>query len=135
MSLFEQKIEGVPQFVSYFAPVLEVLRDLGGQARPKEVFDEIAKRHEVPDEFLEQTNKNGQPKFNNRVAWARFYLVKAGLMYSPKRGVWALTNAGRNAEMADDLAVDIFRREHSALKPNEDEDQGKHPARDAVKLR
>lgn len=123
MSLFEQKIEGVPQFVSYFAPVLEVLRDLGGQARPKEVFDEIAKRHEVPDEFLEQTNKNGQPKFNNRVAWARFYLVKAGLMYSPKRGVWALTNAGRNAEMADDLAVDIFRREHSALKPNEDEDQ------------
>lgn len=48
MSLFEQKIEGVSQFVSYFAPVLEVLRDLGGQARPKEVFEEIVKRHRCP---------------------------------------------------------------------------------------
>jgi restriction endonuclease Mrr len=80
VKLFEQKIEGVPQFVSYFAPVLEVLRDLGGRARPKQVFQEIAQRHEVPDDFLNQTNKNGQPKFNNRVAWARFYLVKAGYL-------------------------------------------------------
>lgn len=123
VSLFEQKIEGVPQFVSYFSPVLEVVSDLGGQARPKQVFEEIAKRHEVPEDFLNQTNKNGQPKFNNRVAWARFYLVKAGLLYSPKRGVWALTDAGRSVEMTDELAVDIFRREHSALKADEDEDQ------------
>ena len=123
MKLFEQKIEGVPQFVSYFAPVLEVLRDLGGRARPKQVFQEIAQRHEVPDDFLNQTNKNGQPKFNNRVAWARFYLVKAGYLYSPKRGIWALTDAGGSIEMTDDLAVEIFRQEHAALKADEDEDQ------------
>lgn len=123
MNLFEQKIEGVPQFVSYFEPVLAVLRDLGGQAKPKEVFEEIAKRYEVPPEILSQTNKNGQPKFHNRVAWARFYLVKAGLLYSPKRGIWGLTEAGKSATMTDDLAIDIFRREHSALKANEDEDQ------------
>lgn len=123
MSIFEQKIEGVPQFVSYFAPVLEVVRDLGGEARPKQVFEEIAKRHEVPTDFLNQTNKNGQPKFNNRVAWARFYLVKAGYLYSPKRGVWAVTDAGGSVEMTDDLAVEIFRQEHAALKADEDEDQ------------
>lgn len=123
MGLFEQKLEGVPQFVSYFGPVMEVLRDLGGQARPKQVFEEIATRHEVPEDFLNQTNKNGQPKFNNRVAWARFYLVKAGYLYSPKRGVWALTEAGRSVEMTDDLAVDIFRQEHTALKADEDEEQ------------
>ncbi len=64
MSLFRQKIDGVPQFVTYFAPVLEVMRDLGGQARPKQVFDEIANRYDVPNSFLDQTNKNGQPKFN-----------------------------------------------------------------------
>lgn len=123
MKLFEQKIEGVPQFVSYFGPVLDVLRDLGGEAKPKQVFEAIADRHEVPEDFLNQTNKNGQPKFNNRVAWARFYLVKAGLLYSPKRGIWALTEEGKATEMSDDLAVDIFRREHSALKADEDEDQ------------
>lgn len=123
MSLFRQKIDGVPQFVTYFAPVLEVMRDLGGLARPKQVFDEIANRYDVPDSFLDQTNKNGQPKFNNRVAWARFYLVRAGYLYSPKRGVWGLTDAGRSVEMTDDLAVEIFREGHASLKANEDEDQ------------
>ncbi len=123
MSIFEQKIEGVPQFVSYFAPVLEILRDLGGQARPKQVFEEIAKRHDVPESFLNQTNKNGQPKFNNRVAWARFYLVKAGYLYSPKRGVWGLTDAGGSVHMTDDLAVEIFKQEHATLKADVDEDQ------------
>jgi 5-methylcytosine-specific restriction protein B len=123
VKLFEQKIEGVPQFVSYFGPVLDVLRDLGGEAKPKQVFEAIAERYEVSEDFLNQTNKNGQPKFNNRVAWARFYLVKAGLLFSPKRGIWALTEEGKATEMSDDLAVDIFRREHSALKADEDEDQ------------
>jgi len=109
--------------VSYFGPVLDILRELGGQAKPKQVFEQIAERYEVPADFLSQTNKNGQPKFNNRVAWARFYLTKAGLLYAPKRGIWALTEAGKVAEMTDDLAVKIFRKEHSALKLDEDEEQ------------
>ena len=33
MGLHEQKIDGVPQFVSYFAPVIEIMRDLGGKER------------------------------------------------------------------------------------------------------
>jgi 5-methylcytosine-specific restriction protein B len=123
MSISDQKIEGVPQFVSYFAPVLEAVGDLGGQAQPKQVFDSISSRYKIPDEFLSQANKNGQPKFNNRVAWARFYLVKAGLLYSPKRGLWALTDSGLSVDMTEELAVEIFRRTHSALKADEDEDQ------------
>ena len=59
MGLHEQKIDGVPQFVSYFAPVIEIMRDLGGQARPRQVFEELIKRHQVPQGFLALTNKNG----------------------------------------------------------------------------
>lgn len=123
MSIFEQKIEGVPQFVSYFAPVLEVVRDLGGQAKPRDVMDAIARHYDLPEEALKQTNKNGQPTFYNRVAWARFYLVKAGYLYSPKRGVWALTEAGEQAELTEDLAVELFRNARSVIKADEDEDQ------------
>ena len=67
MGLHEQKIEGVPQFVSYFVPVVEILRDLGGQARPRQVFDELIKRHQISEDFLALTNKNGGSKFENRV--------------------------------------------------------------------
>ena len=33
MGLHDQKIDGVPQFVSYFVPVIEIMRDMGGQGR------------------------------------------------------------------------------------------------------
>lgn len=35
MGLHDDKIDGVPQFVSYFAPVIEIMRDLGGEVRPR----------------------------------------------------------------------------------------------------
>lgn len=123
MRLFEQKIEGVPQFVSYFGPLVEVLRDLGGQAKPREVFDEIARRYEFSDEDMSKVNKNGRPTFENRVAWGRFYLTKAGLLYSPKRGVWALTDAGQTAELTDEFAIQLFREARTEIKADEDEDQ------------
>ena len=34
MSIFHAKIDGVPQFVSYFAPVHRAMQQLGGQATP-----------------------------------------------------------------------------------------------------
>ena len=121
MGLHNQKIDGVPQFVSYFAPVLEIMRDLGGEARPRQVFDELIKRHDIPDDFLSLTNKNGGSKFENRVHFARFYLSKAGLLYSPKRGVWALTETGRQAEPTPETATEIFRSAHANFAGDEDE--------------
>ncbi len=96
MSLFQQKIEGVPQFVSYFVPVRDALLHFGGQATARQVYDHIAQHGGFTNEDLSQSNQNGRPTFENRVAWARFYLTKASWMFSPKRGVWALTELGKN---------------------------------------
>lgn len=126
VGIHEDKIEGVPQFVSYFGPLLEILRDLGGQARPKQIYDEIRKRYSLPDGFLEQTNRSGQPKFENRVAWARFYLTKAGLMNSPKRGIWALTEQGSKAHITPAVAADLFRNAQATFKGDEDEQEAPH---------
>lgn len=123
MGLHDQKIEGVPQFVSYFSPLLDIMRDLGGEARPKDVFDELIKRHEIPDEFLALTNKNGGSKFENRVHFARFYLFKAGLLHSPKRGVWALTDQGWNSKLTTESAVKLFKSARTRFPGNEDEAQ------------
>lgn len=130
LGVYDEKIEGLPQFASYFAPVLEIVRNLGGQARPRQVFQALVERHGVPVEFLERTNRNGRPKFENRVAWARFYLTKAGLLTSPKRGIWALTDAGRQAEMTPKYAAELFHSARSNFNGDEDEDQA--PGDDAA---
>src|SRR3989304_4285344 len=49
--------------------------------------------------------KSGQSRIYNQIAWARLYLVKAGLLDSSKRGVWSLTEKGRTAELTPDFAL------------------------------
>lgn len=121
MELHEQKIDGVPQFVSYFAPVIQIMRDLGGQARPRQVFEELIARYQIPQEFLALTNKNGGSKFENKVHFARFYLFKAGVMTSPNRGVWGLTEQGWKADLTADWAAEIFRTARVNFTGDEDE--------------
>ena len=123
MNVFEEKIKGVPQFVSYFGPILDILRDLGGQAKPAQVYDELVSRYEMPESLQNQVNKNGNPTYKNRVNWARFYLVKAGLIYSPKYGTWGLTDAGQAIEISDERAAEIFQEARATFKVDEDEDK------------
>lgn len=122
MNVYEDKIDGAPQFVSYFRPVIDTLRNFGVPVKPREVFASIADQYGVPDEIRDQVNSNGQPKFENRVAWARFYLTKAGLMYAPERGVWALTEAGLVADLSDETAVALFKEVQTKFKGKEDDE-------------
>ena len=122
MSVFHAKINGVPQFVSYVAPVHRALLAFDGKATPKQVYDHIVRNEGIAPEDLAQTNQNGRPTFENRAAWARFYMTKAGWMYTPERGVWALTELGQQAnEITDEQAAGLFRSVATQLKGHEEE--------------
>ncbi|MEJ5029910.1 AAA family ATPase [Comamonas sp. MYb69] len=121
MSLFNAKIEGVPQFVSYFDALLRALHRLGGTAKPKEAFSDIAKNEGVTGQELAQITKDGFSKFEVGVSWARFYLIKAGWMYAPKRGVWALTDKGKEATtLTQEQAIAIFKGVQTKFKGDEE---------------
>jgi restriction endonuclease Mrr len=60
----------------------------------------------------------GAPRFDNQVAWARFYLVKEGVVDSSKRGIWSLSDRGREIEsLSLDESLAIFQRIHSEFQP------------------
>lgn len=110
MSLFHAKIEGVPQFVSYFPAVHRAMQHFGGQATPKQVYAFIAEHEGLTEAELEQKLPSGEVAYVNRTRWARLYLTKAGWMYSLKHGVWALTELGKAAaEVSDAQAVALFK--------------------------
>ena len=122
MSLFHAKIEGVPQFVSYFPAVHRAMQHFGGQATPKQVYAFIAEHEGLTAEDMAQVNQNGKPTFENRAAWARFYMTKAGWMYAPKHGVWALTEQGKQAaELSQEQAVTMFKSVATKLKGHEED--------------
>lgn len=112
---------GGPKFVQFFSPVIEALKELGGSGRPSEVRDVIAKQLSISEQDRTELLEGGAPRFDNQVAWARFYLVKAGLVDSSRRGVWSLSDKGREIEsLPFDEALSIFRQIHSEFQSERD---------------
>jgi restriction system protein len=62
------KMPAGPEFVRFFGPVLDTLREIGDSGRPKEVTDRVAARLKLPQDELNRTNKNGESRFANQVA-------------------------------------------------------------------
>jgi restriction system protein len=99
-----------PKFVRYFGPLLDALREIGGSAKPEEAVDKVAQDMRIPDHVLDETLPSGAARFRNCVAWARFYLTREGLLDSSRRGVWSLTEQGRQTTLNHQQAYAIFRK-------------------------
>ena len=101
--------ENGAQFVRYMQPVIDALNSLGGSGSPDEVIERIAKTLAVPDDVQNEIlPSGGRTRFGNQVAWARFYLVKEGLIDSSRRGVWSLTAAGQSAHLTLEQSREVF---------------------------
>lgn len=98
------------EFLRFMNPLLDAMREKGGQARPREIYDAIAQRLNLSEEERSVTNKNGYPRFENQIAWARSYLVKTGYLDSPSHGIWRLTDKGKDAHLDGPDIDSIFRR-------------------------
>jgi restriction system protein len=96
------------QFVRYFGPLLDALRHLGGSGTPEEVVERIATDLKLSDEVQNELLPSGEPRYRNQVHWARFYLVREGLLDASRRGVWSLTERGRATTLTHQQAREIF---------------------------
>lgn len=105
-----------PQFVKYFPEVISALKNLGNSGTPSEVREQIAAKCNLADDELNEQTKSGINKFENQVAWARFYLAKAGYIDSSKRGVWSLTEKGIHSSLSHKEAIKVFNQVHSAFQ-------------------
>ena len=56
------------EFVKWFGPFLDSLRELGDSGKPREVSNKIAETLKLSDEVLDETLKSGGSKFHNQVA-------------------------------------------------------------------
>ena len=72
---------------------------MGGSATASEVTDAVIERENLDEELLALTNKNGQSKVRNQIAWARMYLVHSGHLDASLRGVWRLTEKGQHENL------------------------------------
>lgn len=114
-----------PEFTRFMAPLLEVLKSLGGSARPAEANEAVIARLKITDAELSAQNKNGQSRVENQIAWAKFYLSKAGYIDSSNRGVWTLTEKALKETLSPDDGLRVFKevRKSFPRQPREEEEE------------
>lgn len=102
----------VPKFFEFFEAFLKAVSD-GELHSAKDVRNNIANSMELTEEDLAEMLPSGtQRTFDNRVAWARTYLDKAGLIETPMRGKYHITEEGIRA-LASNEKIDIAYLEKS----------------------
>ena len=87
----------VPKFFEFFGAFLSALSD-GRTYKAQDVREYIAEKMNISEQDqAELLPSKRQSTFNNRVAWARTYLDRAGLIETPSRGQYRITEEGKRA--------------------------------------
>lgn len=90
-----EESKGIPDYQKIMLPLLRRLED-GAEHSMRELINALAVEFGLTEEERKQLLPSGvQPVFDNRVGWARTYLLKAGLLESPRRGIVKITERGR----------------------------------------
>ena len=104
-----------PEFIRFFRPILELLKDSGGTGTPSEIVDRSLEIAKISESEQQAINKNGQSRVKNQVHWARQYLVWGGYLDSSRRGVWSLTDKGRSADVTKLNPLEVFKSVQTSL--------------------
>lgn len=85
----------VPTYDRLMWPTLQALKALGGSGSIQEIDAKVAEQEKFTDAQLGILHKDGpKSEISYRLAWARTYLGKAGVIENSDRGVWSLTSTG-----------------------------------------
>ena len=111
----------VPTFDRFMNPVIQALKKLGGSGTIEEINNtatEIARLSDEQLEVLHDPEKGSQTEVEYRLAWARTYLKKYGVLENSSRGVWALTPKGRQLDQVNPQEVRRFvQKQQKKVKP------------------
>ncbi|MBI2271932.1 MAG: restriction endonuclease [Bacteroidetes bacterium] len=84
----------IPDYQSLMLPLLKLVADRQ-EHKYRDLIENLATEFKVTDEERKELLASGnQAIFDNRVGWAKTYLKKAGLLDSPKRATFVITDRG-----------------------------------------
>ena len=96
----------VPTYDQLMNPTLVALHALGGSTSIPELVERVIADLRCPREVVEQPHGDrGMTELEYRLAWARTYLKKYGLLDNSSRGVWSLTPKGLETKSVEPREV------------------------------
>jgi restriction system protein len=97
----------IPDFQSIMRPMLEHLSD-GKVRKNRETNEFLAEHFQLSEEELSEMLPSGYARlFDNRIGWAKTHLKGAGLIESPARAKYRITQRGLDALSQTDQPINL----------------------------
>jgi restriction system protein len=98
----------IPSYDNLMNPLLQALQALGGSGSIEELYDKVVELERFPEDItseLHDPERSNQTEIAYRLAWARTYLKKYGILENSARGIWSLNQNSKEAEKVDPQKV------------------------------
>ncbi|MDQ6988580.1 MAG: Mrr restriction system protein [Mariprofundaceae bacterium] len=129
-------MKSMPTFDLLMNPLLNALNNLGGSGSIDEIYDKVVELEEIGDEFLSvphNPEKSNQTEVAYRLAWARTYLRKYGFLENSSRGIWALTQKGKEETKVTAAEVLRYVRQLDKKNPQSKKNKSENDTPEEVK--
>lgn len=84
----------IPNYQSLMFPLLKFLSDKK-EHKIRQAVEKLSNEFNLSEEERQELLPSGQqPIIDNRIGWARTYMLKAGLLVAPRRGYIKISNKG-----------------------------------------
>lgn len=126
----------IPDFQTIMLPLLQFAGD-EQEHSIHEAHDRLADHFGLtPEEINDLLPSGQQTTFYNRVGWARTYLKKSGLLHTPKRAYFQITDRGREVLATNPERIDMkFLRqfpEYNAFKAASNKPASDEESRESI---
>ena len=118
------RIHKCPRFDELILPTFQALKKMGGSGSNAEIRDTVAKDLHLSDDALNELlpHSTSQTLFENRLAWARFYLKSAGIITNSARSVWAIEPEYTSVKTIDPREIIKIARNNNRIVSQDDTD-------------
>jgi restriction system protein len=93
------KHDQIPKYHELMNPLFKALHELGGSGSIEEILSKVSDSLDLPEDVLatpHNPDKSSQTELEYRLAWARTYLKKYGIIDNSERGVWVIVPEKRD---------------------------------------
>jgi restriction system protein len=108
----------IPDYQKLMLPLLKLLSD-SNEHKYRDLIEKLAIEFQITDDERKELLASGnQAIFDNRVGWAKTYLKKAGLIESPQRAIFKITEIGHDtlAKNLDNIDAKYLKQFPSFLE-------------------
>jgi restriction system protein len=121
----------MPKYHELMNPLLIALHELGGSGSIEEISTAVSESLGLPEEILSvphDPERSSQTELEYRLAWARTYLKKYGIIDNSERGVWVIVPEKKDVTSVNPQEVvkavrEQTRKERECQQPTQENEE------------